>query len=63
MKRLIRSTHPAQYKSGEWAQIVGESEVNGRVCYEVLFQDGSVDTWVRDDEVAAYEIIEQVWSA
>jgi hypothetical protein len=53
--RLIRSCHPYAYKSGEWGQIVGMSMVDGRGCWDVVWPDGSVDTWPFDDDTARYE--------
>ena len=51
----VRSRHPMAFKSGEWAEIVGMSTVNDRRCLEVLFDDGSVDTWVLGDHHADYQ--------
>ena len=59
---LIRSTHPAAFKSGEWAQVVNicRSTETKRLCYDVVFEDGNVDTWPCFDPYAAYEYQEGV---
>lgn len=54
-RRFVRSLSPYAFKSGEWGEIVGTCEVDGRTCYELLFADGSVDTWVMADEHGNYE--------
>jgi hypothetical protein len=51
----IKATHHAAFRSGEWAQIVGQAEVRGRPCYLVIFEDGATDSWVIEDGAAGYE--------
>ncbi len=51
----IMSTHRYQYRSGEWAEIVGVKLANKSPCYLVLFPDGKTDLWVLDDETAEYK--------
>jgi hypothetical protein len=53
--KMIRSNHPYAYKSGQWGAITGLVTVKGRSCYNVIFQDGSVDHWPVVDEQAEYE--------
>ena len=62
MTRFVRCRHPYAYKSGEWAQIVGERERerNGRLCWLIVWPDGSTDEWVADDPHAEYEFREAV---
>lgn len=57
--RFVRATHPYAYKSGEWGQIVGEVERNGRPCWLIVWSDGSTDEWVVDDSHAGYEFAEE----
>jgi hypothetical protein len=54
----VRATHPHAYKSGEWAQIVGERERNRRRVWLLVWPDGKTDEWVIDDPQAAYEFAE-----
>lgn len=51
----IRGTHPYCFKSGEWGLIIGLQELNGRLCFNILWRDGAVDDWPVDDPVAGYE--------
>jgi hypothetical protein len=53
--RRIRATHPYSFRSGEWATIVGRTDIRGRDCYAVRFDDGMSDFWVAGDPVAGYE--------
>jgi hypothetical protein len=55
--KLIRSTHPYAYKSGQWGAITGTSVVNGRACYDVLWTDGARDQWPVLDDDADYEFM------
>ncbi len=52
---LIRATHPAGFRSGEWARIEGVQWANGRPCYRVRFPDGATDSWVISDPSDPYE--------
>ena len=56
--QFVRSMHPYAYKSGQWAQIVGEVERNGRPCWLIVWPDGKTDEWVIDDPHAEYELAE-----
>lgn len=58
--RFVRATHPYAYKSGEWAQIAGEVERNGRPCWLIVWADGKTDEWVVDDPHAGYEFADAV---
>lgn len=57
---FMRGTHPAFYRSGQWAKIekvlfvtpVGGEE---RLCYRIVFVDGAVDNCPVYDPVAGYE--------
>lgn len=56
-KVYIRATHPAGYRSGQWARIVdvvwtGSPE---RPCFRVQFIDGRFDTWPVYDPADPYE--------
>lgn len=56
----IRSFHPWAYKSGEWATIVGVTEIcvhenQQRGCYQLAWPDGATDDWAIEDPVAGYE--------
>ena len=55
---FIRSCHPYAYKSGEWGQIVGTRKRNGRLCWLIVWPDGSTDEWVVLDPQAEYEFSE-----
>lgn len=54
---LIRSSHPAQFHSGEWAEIVGVAYLHSidRPCFKVRFIDGDTDLWAILDPDAKYE--------
>lgn len=51
----IRATHPAGFRSGEWAVVTGAAMVRGRSCYTVRFPDGVIDEWPRFDPDDTYE--------
>lgn len=55
---FVRSSHPYAYKSGEWGQIVGEHERDGRRVWMIVWPDGSTDEWAADDPDANYEFSE-----
>jgi hypothetical protein len=57
---FVRATHPYAFKSGEWAQIVGETERNGRPCWLLVWSDGATDEWVTNDPHAGYEFTNTV---
>jgi hypothetical protein len=56
----IRSNHPDQYRSGQWAKITGvywvapDVKTPFKPCYCVEFIDGKRDYWAIDDPAAAY---------
>lgn len=62
---LVRHTHPAGFRSGEWAAIttVGRVAAPGlkgpaptrRVVYVVEFHDGVTDAWAVEDPSEPYE--------
>jgi hypothetical protein len=65
---LIRATNHNAYHSGEWARIRGlvvvnplaepagkPSQLGSRICYEVEFINGDIDTWPIEDLSAGYE--------
>lgn len=63
MGGFIRSCHPYAYKSGQWGEIVGACFVDGpegvpRPCWDIVWPDGSVDTWPMLDSTADYEFRE-----
>lgn len=56
----IRSWHPYAYRSGQWALIIGITEVcihenQGRGCYQLQWPDGATDDWAIEDPAAEYE--------
>lgn len=53
----IRATHPDSFRSGQWATLTGivEDPETGRVCYAVLFPDGTADFWLVRDREHGYE--------
>jgi hypothetical protein len=51
----IKSDHDWAYKSGQWATIVGVSELPDRLTYSLRWPDGNEDTWVVDDATASYQ--------
>jgi hypothetical protein len=51
----IRATHPAGFRSGEWAAITDLVWANERLCYRVRFIDGKVDFWSVYDPADPYE--------
>ena len=56
----IRSCHPIAFRSGQWALIVGVTELclhenTVRGCYQLRWPDGATDDWAIDDPVAEYE--------
>lgn len=54
----IRGAHPASFRSGEWARIIGLEWRNGRLCYVVLFVDDVEDSWPVYDASNPYEFRE-----
>lgn len=57
--RYVRAMHPYAYKSGKWAQIVGERERNGRRVWLIVWPDGATDEWVVEDDHAQYELTDE----
>ena len=56
----VRQTHRFGYRSGEWAELLSETEhVRGRRCYVVRFSDGASDFWPVEDPDAGYEFREK----
>jgi hypothetical protein len=55
---FIRITHRYGFRSGEWAACTGYTEIRGRVCYAVQFDDGVSDSWPLGDPDAGYEFSE-----
>lgn len=51
----MRATHPAGFRSGEWAEIIGVEWANGRACYRVRFLDRKEDSWPIVDPMDPYE--------
>jgi hypothetical protein len=51
----IRSTHPAAFRSGQWAKVVAIVPSSERECYLVEFPDGATDFWAVNDPDAGYE--------
>lgn len=51
----VRSNHWAAFHRGEWARIVTTTEMYGRACWCIKFDDGATDVWVIDDPDAGYE--------
>lgn len=53
---LIRATHPAGFRSGEWAKVLTTAPApDGTDCYVVRFPDGVTDYWRVTDPDDAYE--------
>lgn len=46
----IRTTHPAGYRCGEWADLVATLPVRGRECFVVRFDDGVTDYWPSSED-------------
>jgi hypothetical protein len=56
MPKMIRGTHHACFRSGEWAEILTTApDPEGRDCYVVRFPDGKTDWWIVEDALAGYE--------
>lgn len=55
----MRSCHPYAFKSGEWGQIVGERERDGRQVWMIMWPDGATDEWAVVDPQANYEFSEE----
>lgn len=54
--KYIRGTHPAQFRCGEWAEILTTApSPEGKDCYVVRFPDGKTDWWVVSDPWDPYE--------
>ncbi len=51
----IKSDHPYQFRTGQWACIDGVRFVNGRPCWHVFWPDHVMDLWVIHDPQANYE--------
>lgn len=51
----IRSMHRDGFRSGQWARLLWNSEIQGRRCYHVRFGDGQLDDWVINDPDGQYE--------
>lgn len=61
MMTWIRGTHPFQFRSGEWAELLTTApSPDGKDCYVVRFRDGATDYWRVDDSVERYEFTEEV---
>lgn len=54
--REVRATHPAGFRSGEWARVLTTVESRGRPCWLVEFPDGAQDWWPIEDADAGYEV-------
>jgi hypothetical protein len=54
----VRGTHPASYRSGEWARIAHVYDHDGRRMWLVTFSDGDADWWLANDPDAGYEFRE-----
>lgn len=58
---LIRANNPNAFRSGKWARIIGvsiqdPSDLGPRICFDVEFLDGTVDSWpVEDGDSYEYE--------
>lgn len=54
--RQLRSMHPAAFRSGEWATIVGVMlHSRGHVCFVVRFQDQMSDFMPIANAMARYQ--------
>lgn len=53
----IRSTHPAQYRNGQWAKLRRIVIRYNRPCFEVQFIDDKFDYWVTYDNPDQYEFM------
>lgn len=56
----IRHTHPAGFRSGEWAwlgevKLVEQPDGSFRPCYRIAFEDGKTDLWAVYDSDEPYE--------
>lgn len=51
----IKATHQYSYRNGQWAQIIGFTWSNNRICYVVQFIDGKRDWWPVYDSSEPYE--------
>lgn len=55
----IRATHPAGFRSGEWAEVLTTvPSPEGTHCYVVRFPDGVTDFWRVEDPSDPYEYAE-----
>lgn len=57
---LIRALHPYAFRSGEWAELKGTTDLPGfpegdRCCYLVEFPDGMTDFWPVKNSGYGYE--------
>jgi hypothetical protein len=57
--RLIRTTHPYGFRSGQWATLQCTVPGPDRDCYLVEFADGTTDFWVVGDPDGDYEFKEE----
>lgn len=59
MLPTMRATHPAAFRSGEWARIIGVGVIGidgkSRCCFVVEFVDGVNDHWPIEDASMGYE--------
>ena len=55
----IRATHPAGFRSGQWATFLGAILFHGHWCYVIEFEDGVIDHWRVVDSLEPYEFTEE----
>ena len=62
MVLFVRGIHPACYRSGQWAAVVGAEWASdvGRPVLRVKFVDAVEDTWAVFAEPDIYEFAEKV---
>lgn len=46
---LIRAKNPNAFRSGQWARITNPADLGPRICFDVEFLDGTVDSWPAED--------------
>ena len=58
--QMIKSDHPYAYRSGQWGEVIGVSQINSRPCWVVQWEpDYDLDHWPQDDKHAAYQFKEK----
>jgi len=67
---FIRCTHPAGFRSGQWARVTGiglfpnaKGRAELRPCYLVEFVDGAGDYWPVYDDDAGYQFSKKAMAA